>query len=188
MDIPVYAGMYIHQYTQVRIYTKEKCATTLCLSKLLPDLHKYQADNPVISQLSDELQSGLFPQGCKWHHHKQYKQIWSQLRTSEWRHSLQTVHTWTTLRQTHSTHQGRPTQSATPLQCHDVHKQNMLDQTKQPWRYVKLAIGWGCWMTSTSTIVNVWHANHLNFQHHRKFHSPIYQLGSHGGRWLLWTS
>ena len=53
--------------------------------------------------------------------------------------------------------------------------------------YVKLGISWECCMTSTSTVVNVWHANHLNLQHHRKFHSSVYQLGSHG-RWLLWTS
>ena len=62
-------------------YTKEQCATTLCLPKLLPDLHQHQADDPVISQLSDELQSGTSPRGRKWHHQplRRYKQIWSQL-------------------------------------------------------------------------------------------------------------
>ena len=109
--------------------------------------------------------------------------------TSETWYSLQTIHTQTTLRQTHSTHhlKGRSTQSATPVSWCTQSRTVMLDQTKQPWRYVKLGIRWGCCMTSTSTVVNVWHANHLNLQHHRKFHSSVYQLGSHG-RWSLWIS
>ena len=62
-------------------YTKEQYATTLCLPKLLPDLRQHQADDPVISQLFDELQQGTFPQGRKWHQQplQRYKQIWSQL-------------------------------------------------------------------------------------------------------------
>ena len=34
---------------------------TLYLSKLLPDLHQHHADDPVIFQHTDELQSGTFP-------------------------------------------------------------------------------------------------------------------------------
>ena len=62
-------------------YAKEQCATTLCLPQLLPDLHQHQADDLVISQLSNELQSGTFPRGRKWHQQplQRYKQIWSQL-------------------------------------------------------------------------------------------------------------
>ena len=62
-------------------YTNEQCAATLCLPQLLPDLQQHQTNDPIISQLCDELQSGTSPQGRKWHHQplRRYKQLWSQL-------------------------------------------------------------------------------------------------------------
>ena len=49
-------------------YTNEQCAATLCLPQLLPDLQQHQTNDPIISQLCDELQSGTSPQRRKWHH------------------------------------------------------------------------------------------------------------------------
>ena len=49
-------------------YIKEQCAATLCLPKLLPNLQQHQAEDPVVSQLYDTLQSGTPPQGHKWYH------------------------------------------------------------------------------------------------------------------------
>ena len=49
-------------------YIEEQCATTLFLLKLLPNLQQHQAEDPVISQLYDALQSRTPPQGRKWYH------------------------------------------------------------------------------------------------------------------------
>ena len=55
-----HADAFSHKPT----YIEEQCAATLCL-QLLPNL---QAEDPVISQLHDALQSGTPPQGRKWYH------------------------------------------------------------------------------------------------------------------------
>ena len=56
-----HADAFSHKPT----YIAEQCAATLCLQKLLPNL---RAEDPVISQLYDALQSGTPPQGRKWYH------------------------------------------------------------------------------------------------------------------------
>lgn len=48
-------------------YIKAQCVATLCLPQLLPDLQRHQVNDPIISQLHNDLQSGTLPQGCKWH-------------------------------------------------------------------------------------------------------------------------
>ena len=61
--------------------TTEQSAATLCVPQQLPDLQQSQANDPIISQLYDQLQSGTYPQGQKWRQQplRRYKQIWSQL-------------------------------------------------------------------------------------------------------------
>ena len=49
-------------------YIEEQCAAILCLPKLLSNLQQHEAEDSVISQLCDALQSGTPPQGCKWYH------------------------------------------------------------------------------------------------------------------------
>ena len=46
--------------------TTEQSAATLCMPQQLPDLQQSQANDPIISQLHDQLQSGTYPQGHKW--------------------------------------------------------------------------------------------------------------------------
>ena len=62
-------------------FTTEQSAATLCVPQQLPGLQQYQANDPIIPQLYNQLQSGLPPQGHKWHQQplRRYKQIWSQL-------------------------------------------------------------------------------------------------------------
>ena len=59
----------------------KQSAATLCVPQQLPDLQQSQANDPIISQLHDQLQSGTYPQGHKWCQQplRRYKQIWSQL-------------------------------------------------------------------------------------------------------------
>ena len=63
--------------------TTEQSAATLCEPQQLPDLQQSQANDPIISQLHDQLQSRTYPQRHKWCQQPlrqlQYKQIWSQL-------------------------------------------------------------------------------------------------------------
>ena len=49
-------------------YIEEQCAAILCLPKLLSNLQQHEAEDSVISQLCDALQSGTPPQGCQWYH------------------------------------------------------------------------------------------------------------------------
>ena len=62
-------------------FTTEQSAATLCVPQQLPGLQQHQANDPIIPQLYNQLQSGLPPQGHKWHQQplRRYKQIWSQL-------------------------------------------------------------------------------------------------------------